>query len=304
MRLRITLIFLFLLPLIVFSQSISGRVIDAVTNEPLPYANMVLLSKNKGVTTNEEGMYTFNISGETNDILLISYLGYASQKIPLKQFQDKVNSSLNIELIENRSLIDEVVLDVKKAKYTSRKKIGVEKHFFKFSSSGQFGFERCVLMKNPSFREGKVDELTIFLKKREDELYEVLPTYFRIKFYEYDVRNKRPGKLLSYEQIILKPENKTQKINIDLKEYYVKYPREGICVGIETFNPGEKRTSKTIYITSPCLKFTYSDEPLTWSSYKGKDWFKNKMMLGSKVFGRKKDNYYNPLIQMKVQFRK
>jgi len=288
----------------VSAQTIKGKVVDAQTKEPLPYANIVLLSKNKGVTTGENGVYIFNISGETDDYLLISYLGYTAQKISLKQYSNTVDYELDIELVENSSLIDEVILDVKKAKYTSSKKIGVDKHLFKFSTSVPYGYERCVLMKNPNFREGKIDGLTLFFKKREDELYEVLPTCFRIKFYEYDVRNKQPGKLLSYEQIVLKPENKTQKINIDLKEYYIKYPREGICVGIETFSPVKNRGSKKMYLTSPCLRFTYDEEPLTWSSYRGKPWTKNKSMLGSKVFGRKKDNYYNPLIQMKVQFRK
>ena len=304
MKFKITLFFLIFFPLLVCSQSITGKIIDAETKEPLPYANIVLLSKNKGVTTNEEGLYSFDIKGETKDFLLISYLGYTTQKISLKQFLGTVNNELNIELSENSSMIDEVVLHVKKAKYTSSKKIGVDKQLFKFGVSVPFGFEQCVLIKNPSFQEGKVNELVLFLKKRENHQYEVLPTFFRVKFYEYDVRYKRPGKLLSYEQIILKPENKTQKVRVDLKEYYIKYPKEGIGVGIETFNPIKRRDSKTMYLTSPCLRFTYDKEPLTWQSYKDKAWEKNERKLRSKVFGKVKYNYSNPMIQMKVQFRK
>jgi len=304
MKIKSILFFLSFFPLLVFSQTITGKVIDVQTKEPLPYANIVLLSKNRGVTTDENGVYTFDISGETDDLLFISYLGYTPHKISLKQFSGTVDNILNIELAENSSMIDEVVLDVKKAKYTSIKKIGIDKQLVKFGKSVPFGYEHCVLMKNPSFREGKIDGLTLFLKKTENELYEVLPTFFRIKFYEYDVRKKQPGKLLSYEQIVLQPENKTQKINIDLKEYYIKYPREGICVGIETFNTRKKKTSKTMYLTSPCLRHTYDEEALTWENYRGKSWEKNTHRLKSKVFGKVKYNYSNPLIKMKVQFKK
>jgi len=120
---------LFILPLGGFSQSISGKVVDAKSKEPLPYANIVLLHKNKGVTTSENGLYSFDIKGETEDSILISYLGYASQEITLKQFSDKFDNVLNIALIENTSLIDEVVLSVKKAKYTSRKKLAFQKTY-------------------------------------------------------------------------------------------------------------------------------------------------------------------------------
>ncbi len=127
MKLRLLLSFLIFFPLLVCSQTIKGKVIDAETKEPLPYANIVLLSKNKGVTTNEDGLYSFDIKDETNDLLMISYLGYATQKISLEQFAGAVTNKLNIELSESTSVIDEVVLEVKKAKYSSSKIIGVKK---------------------------------------------------------------------------------------------------------------------------------------------------------------------------------
>lgn len=69
---------LFILPFGSFSQSISGKVVVAKSKQPLPYVNIVLLHKNKGVTTSENGLYSFDIKGETEDSILISCLGYAS----------------------------------------------------------------------------------------------------------------------------------------------------------------------------------------------------------------------------------
>lgn len=287
-----------------FTQNLSGTVSDSKSKEPLVYANITLLNENRGVATNEEGAFEFDISKSLKDTLLISYLGYTSKKMAIPSLIKNKANRLDIVLVEDKQLIDEVVLSVKKAKYTTKKKIGIDKQMVRFGSSTPFGFENCVLIKNTGFREGKINSLTFFLKKKVDKLYEVLPTYFRVKFYEYDFRLEKPGKLLSHEQIILKPENKTQKIKLDLKEYHIKYPRHGVCVGIETFNPGKKRDSKIMYLTSPNLRHTFDSEPLTWYSYKGREWYKKIHKWKSKVLGKVKYNYTNPLIHLEVQFKK
>lgn len=55
---------------------ISGRVTDANTGDPVPFANVVLKGTSKGVTTNFEGFYTLKTTSPS-DSLLVSYIGYA-----------------------------------------------------------------------------------------------------------------------------------------------------------------------------------------------------------------------------------
>ncbi len=289
---------------VLLAQTITGVVSEAATDAPLAYANITLLTKNRGATTNENGEFSFEVKTSLADSLLVSYIGYASQTIAVRDAIEKQKAGLKIRLIAQKEEIDAIVLEVKKAKYFTEKKIGVKKEFIRYGTSIPYEYETCTLIKNPEFREGKINSLVFYLKKREDKLYEVLPTFFRVKFYEYDPRYKQPGQLLSYEDIIVKPTNKTQKVTLSLKQYHIKYPRHGVCVGIEAINLGKKRESKIMYLTAPNVRWTYSEEQLTWSSYKGKGWKKNNNKIRYTVFGKVKYRYTNPLVQLNVQFRK
>ncbi len=91
-----------------------------------------------------------------------------------------------------------------------------------------------------------------------------------------------------------------KKIIIDLTYHNVLFPEEGICVGIETIKPSNVILPKNpMYITAPSLVWVHGEKPNTWSSFMGKKWSKSNR---KSVFHKKK--YTNPLIQMKVQFRK
>jgi len=65
-----------LLPSVGMGQApLQGRVMDARTQEPLPYASVVTAKDGKGVITNEEGVFRIP-SVAVGDTLVFSYLGY------------------------------------------------------------------------------------------------------------------------------------------------------------------------------------------------------------------------------------
>lgn len=289
-----------------FSQTITGIVTNDANQEPLLYANVTLLAKNNGVITNEKGEFLLNVKGSETDSLLVSYLGFASQKHGVRDILLKEKSSVNFQLKENKQLIDEVVLSVKKSRYTSKKKIGVDKTRTKYGTSVQFGFENCVLVYNDKKRKGKLSKLLFFLEKNEQTTFRCYETYYRVKFYEYDHKLKQPGELLSYVPILIKPkENKNQKIELDLSNKHILFPKEGLCIGIETVNPKPKRKINKIHTTYPNLVWTLDDERLTWMSFMSKPWWEKSRKTPSKrPFSKKKMLYSNPLIQLEVQYRK
>lgn len=283
----------------IFSQTLSGTIKDSISGEMLPYVNMALLSKNIGTTTNENGEYFFDSRGNTNDSLLVSYIGYATKKFSLQEFESATNKTLDIKLVESKQLIDEVVLKVKKSKYTSSQIVGESKKK-RFRKGTQFGYETCVLIENIKRKKGKLKSLRFYLKENLKSQFKSIPTYYRVKFYEFNITEKQPGKLLSYKDILIKPENKTQKITINLEEDYILYPINGICIGIETIKPSDVAVPEnTMYTTAPSLVWVHNKSPNTWGSYRDKKWSKNKR---KSVF--KKKFYTNPLIQLDVQFRR
>lgn len=89
-RLHILLILFFALVAQGHAQkkfSVSGRVLDASTNEPLLFASIIVEGTVYGTTSDLNGYFTLAL--DTNQcILLCSYVGYNEQKIPLSLTQD------------------------------------------------------------------------------------------------------------------------------------------------------------------------------------------------------------------------
>ena len=80
----ILVVCLFLMATPIFAQqpNITGTVIDE-TGMPLPGASVVLKGTTKGTVTDIDGNYSLDITGETNPILVISFISYTTQEIPV-----------------------------------------------------------------------------------------------------------------------------------------------------------------------------------------------------------------------------
>ncbi|MFI2741784.1 SusC/RagA family TonB-linked outer membrane protein [Zhouia sp. PK063] len=83
---------------------IKGHISVALDNAPLPGANIVEKGTKNGVISDFDGDFSIKVSNE-NAVLVISYIGYATQEIPIKGRKD-----FNIVLKENASNLDEVVV--------------------------------------------------------------------------------------------------------------------------------------------------------------------------------------------------
>ncbi len=80
-----------------------GKTIKGViTNEsgPLESASIVLKGSANGTTTDAKGEFTFPKLLKTGDILLITYLGYESQEVKIKDTTSFLKLQLTEELIE------------------------------------------------------------------------------------------------------------------------------------------------------------------------------------------------------------
>lgn len=90
----------------VYAQDVTvrGTVVDDKTGDPLPGANVLVENTEIGTTTNLEGAFTLNVPGP-NSTLIVSYVGFLSQDLPLNGRTDVV-----IRLREDVALLDEVVV--------------------------------------------------------------------------------------------------------------------------------------------------------------------------------------------------
>ena len=84
-------------------KKVTGVVVDG-TGEPVIGANVVVKGTTNGTITDFDGNYT--IEGvSANDVLVVSYIGYLSQEIPVGS-----QSAINVTLKEDTQTLDEVVV--------------------------------------------------------------------------------------------------------------------------------------------------------------------------------------------------
>lgn len=94
------LIFTFLISGVVFSQSLTAKVVD-INNNPIPFAT-VQTGENTGVITNEEGFFTINLEDVSTNSIIFSCLGFTSKIVLI----DDISKNNNIVVLEE--FIDEL----------------------------------------------------------------------------------------------------------------------------------------------------------------------------------------------------
>ncbi len=82
---------------------VNGKVHDE-NGQPLPGANILEKGTTNGTQTDFDGAFTLNVK-DANSILVISYIGYKTQAIPVSE-----QTNLNITLVEDASALDEIVV--------------------------------------------------------------------------------------------------------------------------------------------------------------------------------------------------
>ncbi|WP_339648832.1 SusC/RagA family TonB-linked outer membrane protein [uncultured Salegentibacter sp.] len=100
-----TLMLLLMLPMSFFAQeTVSGVVSESATGLPIPGANVIVKGTTNGAVTDFDGNYTIQNVSE-DDILVFSFLGFASQEIPYEG-----HATLDVQLDEDQATLEEVVL--------------------------------------------------------------------------------------------------------------------------------------------------------------------------------------------------
>ena len=99
-----SIMFLYSSIVVAQSLSITGKVIDKNSQEPIMGANVLIEGTTNSTITNGDGQFVLN-NVPTTANLVISYIGYATQTLPVKG-----KTNFNITLTEDSEALDEVVV--------------------------------------------------------------------------------------------------------------------------------------------------------------------------------------------------
>lgn len=290
--------FLFILmSLPVYSQTLEGFVVDSLTKEILPFANITLLGKNVGTSTNENGFFKLDISQNKQDSLFVSFIGYQNTLLSLENYIENKTYSTTILLSPKPEKIEEVIVS-KSIKYENKKfTLGTFNQKKNYPSSVPFGYEKAVFIENRREKIGKIENITFYFGEEENNtLYEKKTAIFKISFYKKG-KDEYPNEYILNETFLLKPE-KQKKIKLHFSDVFIPFPKQGIFVGIEVVNPSTEMPKSSLYITSPSLIHTHVDKSVSFSRFRGKKW--NQV---SKRAHLKTNSYTSPKLKIQVSYQ-
>lgn len=102
------LLLFFLLPLASVAQTVvKGKVTDAQSGDPIPFANIIFQGTTIGTTTDFDGNFSVKATVSV-DTLVVSYLGYTTRK---KRVQPNVSQVINFQLEEEATALQEIVFE-------------------------------------------------------------------------------------------------------------------------------------------------------------------------------------------------
>jgi hypothetical protein len=212
-----------------------GQLIDADTEEPLPYVNIGLVNQNIGTVTDEAGYFELEVPGNgfADATLRFSMIGFEPQDFTLQEYRDQ--KILTIPLKEKATALEEVVLTTKKNKYQTKilgNKTTSQLIYAAFTTN-KLGNEMGFLVrgrKNP-----------MILKKFNVSLVEndYGPIRFRLNF--YDLKDGLPNETLLNENIIVETDIQSGIVSKDLTPYEIVIDQDFFVAieWIEDLGPGK-----------------------------------------------------------------
>ncbi|MBD2753542.1 SusC/RagA family TonB-linked outer membrane protein [Spirosoma validum] len=104
-RLSVAFLFCLVPGLVAWAQTITGTVVAADDNKPLPGVSILVKGTTSGTTTRADGTYTLNVNNPAGATLTFSFIGYQSQEVSVGN-----RTTINVSMTVGSSTLSEVVV--------------------------------------------------------------------------------------------------------------------------------------------------------------------------------------------------
>ena len=205
--------FLLCIPVLNAQYILQGRIIDALTKEPLPFVNVGVLKKELGTVSNEDGFFFLEVPDVfAEETLRFSMIGFDERDFQVADLEAILLSNNILVLAEQTTFLEEVVLTAEK-KWDTRVSgnATTSKLLITGFTSNQLGNEIALFVKvkkTPAYIEG------IQFSVVENIYPEVR---FRVNVYSNEYRF--PDENILKENIFVTLKQSKGIISVDLKEY-------------------------------------------------------------------------------------
>lgn len=225
---KLCLLFL-ILPNLILSQ-INGVVVDE-NNKPLSYVNIWNKDLSAGATTDLQGKFFVEKATE-QDILVLSLPGYETRNLKVKD--DQV-----IKLKKNKTVNNDFLVSPENKKTHTLGKAIRQNLFF---SPGNLPWIYVKYFKNdnPDQSICFINKVEVFIRSN------VANATFKLRVFKANL-DGTPGEDLLIEPIIVHPIRDNRKNTVNLLEYQIKIPEEGVFVGVEWLLTENNRIKLTAF---------------------------------------------------------
>ena len=205
--------FLLCIPVLNAQYILQGRIIDALTKEPLPFVNVGVLKKELGTVSNEDGFFFLEVPDVfAKETLRFSMIGFDERDFQVADLEAILLSNNTLVLAEQTTFLEEVVLTAEK-KWDTRVSgnATTSKLLITGFTSNQLGNEIALFVKvkkTPAYIEG------IQFSVVENIYPEVR---FRVNVYSSEYRF--PDENILKENIFVTLKQSEGIISVDLKGY-------------------------------------------------------------------------------------
>ncbi len=220
------------LALVTFSLSaqIKGIVKDSLTGKPIPFVNIWVENENIGSTSEENGAFFINTIGNGKK-LIFSTLGYEKKIIKASEA-----SIVNLKVMAYS--LNEVVIS--KSIGTKTVEIGKAKNEMYQAFDNGPKIDTKFFPYLPSYKKTKyIKQVTIYTDSRIED------AIIKIHFYTVD-SNGFPADELLDKDFVVTVKKGTRINRFDVKEFNLKFPKNGVFIGFEKLMIEKNKTEKTI----------------------------------------------------------
>jgi len=268
------------------SSTLTAKIIDKKTKQPITGVIVLNLSNQKSATyTDEDGMFSLLVA--QNDSLKITCVGYKDSII---KNSERISSS-TIELSPNFILLNEVVVNnsLNRSSYT----LGyIGNNYETYNQGGTKGSIILVFVPNPDSSKNKIiTKLKYQLAKINRENEKINKGVVRVRLYSSTNTSIFPKDDLLQENIIQTiPLKDKQTLIVDISKYKINFPANGVFVGLEWL--GEKNNTNQINLNPAFVATKSKVDPFNFISFYGKPFVHVGKMLSS---------YYAPIFAIELE---
>ncbi|NNT71064.1 carboxypeptidase-like regulatory domain-containing protein [Flavobacterium sp. IMCC34852] len=278
----------FFLKIVLVSGQVKGVVKDSLTGQPISYVNIWVENENSATTSEEDGTFSIAVGHDKN--LIFSALGYEKKIL-------KANQTAEVFLSSKAFDLEEVIIS--NSIGTKQITIGLTENTVAQAFDNGPRMDVKYFPNKPDYKKTKyLKKVILYTDSRIED------ATVKLRFFKAEA-NGFPGEEMLQKDLIVSVKTGTKLNKIDLSEFNLSMPKNGLFVGFEKLMIEKNKKEKTVInqntqtaqvqkIYYPLILYNYVEREALFT-FSGGKWHKQESVSNGKT---EKVKGYEPAINL------